>query len=89
MHRLTLATDGPDAGTIANSGRRPEEISVSDPVYSSVRMLENAPKNCQFVPLSRAFGAACRRDGSPGKALRHDEIGHERCWDGPSQVLMV
>ena len=45
----------------------------------------NTPPKLPFLPFFGTFGAASRRDGSLGKALRHHEIGHDLCWAGPSQ----
>ena len=65
-------------------GRGPR-AAPPDAVYIGVQMLEKHPKNCHFRHFSGTSGAACRREGSLGKALQHHEIGHDPCSAGPSQ----
>jgi hypothetical protein len=72
---------------MADSRQRTPDIDVAPPSadYTSVQTLEKHPKNCHFVPLFGTFGAASRRHGSLGKALRNHEIGHEPCSAEPSE----
>src|SRR5438270_11759356 len=80
-----LATGGSDGGRIADAQEKTQGISASSGCVHYYTGARKTPSKLPFSPFLATFGAACRREGSIGNMLEHQEIGHDPCWAGPSK----